>query len=132
MNLNMIAKIIKTRHYVTIDLIDCYLILIFKAIEASNVETIAMLRLSINIINIILNRKNLMFINHFQIIFNVNLIIHRVMFIKIINILNNNDLSINQTKTIKVISIIKVKTALINRVKIKVKIKINKINSINI
>ena len=128
----MIDKIIKARHYVTINLIDCYLMLIFKAIEASNVETIAIFHFSINIINIIFNRKNLMFINHFQIILSFNFVIHRIMFIKIISILSNNDLFINQTKIIKIILIIKVKIALISRIEIKIIIKISKINPINI
>ena len=61
----MIDEIIKARHYVIINLIDYHLMLIFKTIEASNVETIVMLRLSINTINIIFDRKNLMFIDHF-------------------------------------------------------------------
>ena len=134
MSSNMIDEIMKARHYVTINLIDCHLMLIFKAIEASNVETIALLRSSINIINIILDRKNLMSIDHFQIILSFNPVIHRVMFIKIINILNNNDLHISRINIsqIKVISIIKIKIALINRVKIKVMIKINKISPVNI
>ena len=128
----MIDEIIKAKHYMTINLIDCHLMLIFKTIEASNIKTIAMLHFSINTINIILDRKNLMSIDHFQIIFNFNFVIHQVMFIKIINILSNNDRLINQIKIIKIILIIKIKIALISQIKIKIMIKINKINSINI
>ena len=91
----MINKIIKTKHYVTVNLIGYHLMSIFKIIETLNVKTTALLRLSINTINIILNRKSLMFINHFSIILSFDLVIHRVMFIKIINIFNNNDLHIN-------------------------------------
>ena len=132
MSLSMIDEIIKARHYVTVNLIDCHLMLIFKAIEASNVETIAIFHFSINIINIIFNRKNLMFIDHFQIIFSFNFVIHRIMFMKIINILNNNNLFINQIRIIKIISIIKIKIALVSQLKVKIIIKINKISSINI
>ena len=132
MSSNMIDKIMKARHYVTINLIDCHLMLIFKTIETSNVETIAMLRLLINIINIIFSRKNLMFIDHFQIIFNFNFIIYWIMFIKIISIFSNNDLFINQIRIIRIISIIKIKIVLINRFKVKIMIKISKISSINI
>ena len=37
MNASMTDKIIKARHYVTINLIGCHLMLIFKAIETSNI-----------------------------------------------------------------------------------------------
>ena len=132
MNSNMTDEIMKTRHYVTINLIDCHLMLIFKIIEAPNVETTAMFRLSINTISIILDRKNLMFIDHFQIIFNFNFVIYRIMLIKITSILSNNDLFINQIKTIRIILTIKIKTALISRLKVKIMIKISKVSSINI
>ena len=65
MNSNIIDEIIKIKYYVTINLIDCHLMLIFKTIEALNVKTIAMLYFLINTINTIFDRKNLMFINHF-------------------------------------------------------------------
>ena len=61
----MINKNMKARHYVTVNLINCHLMLIFRIIKASNVETIAMFHLLINIINIILDRKSLMSIDHF-------------------------------------------------------------------
>ena len=128
----MIDEIMKARHYVTVNLIDCHLMLIFRAIEASDVETTAMFCFSINTISIIFGRKNLMFIDHSQIIFSFNFVIHRVMLIKIINILSNNDLFINQIRTIRITSIIKIKIVLISRFKVKIMIKINKINSINI